>query len=74
MAHSNVIVHLYNSTSPLQRRVVFGLDKPEIIGIAVRGAQLIKDLVPTLPGTKVTLQYSPESFSATELDVRARNL
>jgi 2-isopropylmalate synthase len=63
-----VIVHLYNSTSPLQRRVVFGLDKPEIVGIAVRGAQLIKKLVPSLPETKVTLQYSPESFSATEMD------
>ena len=63
----NAIVHLYNSTSPLQRRVVFGMDREQIIGIAVRGAQLIKDLVPTLPDTNVTFEYSPESFSATEL-------
>ena len=62
------IVHLYNSTSPIQRRVVFGVGKPEIIAIAVRGTQLIKDLVPTLPGTDVVFQYSPESFSATEVE------
>src|SRR5258706_4687970 len=62
------IVHLYNSTSPLQRRVVFGMEKPDILNIAVRGAQLIKELVPTLPGTQVIMQYSPESFSSTEVD------
>ncbi len=62
------IVHLYNSTSPIQRRVVFGMDKPEIMGIAVRGAKLVKELVPTLTGTDVMLQYSPESFSSTEVD------
>src|SRR5579883_14573 len=62
------IVHLYNSTSPLQRRVVFGLDKPEIIQIATHGTQLIKELLPTLPGTHITFQYSPESFSSTEVE------
>src|SRR5579883_3034042 len=62
------IIHLYNSTSPLQRRVVFGMKKPEIVGIATRGTQLIKDLLPTLPGTQITFQYSPESFSSTEID------
>lgn len=62
------IVHVYNSTSPLQRRVVFGLDKPGIKDIAVRGVQLVKDLVPTLPETEIVLQYSPESFSSTELE------
>jgi len=62
------IVHLYNSTSPLQRRVVFGLDKPDIINIATRGAKLVKELVPTLPETQVIMQYSPESFSSTEVD------
>jgi 2-isopropylmalate synthase len=62
------IVHLYNSTSPLQRRVVFGLEKPDIINIAARGAQLVKELVPTLPETQVIMQYSPESFSSTEVD------
>ena len=63
-----VIIHLYNSTSPLQRRVVFGLEKPEIVGIATRGTRLIKDLVPTLPGTQVIFEYTPESFALTEVD------
>jgi 2-isopropylmalate synthase, yeast type len=62
------IVHLYNSTSEQQRRIVFGLDKPAIVDIAVRGTQLIKDLVPTLPNTEIKLEYSPESFTLTELD------
>ncbi len=62
------IVHLYNSTSPLQRRVVFGLKKPDIIAIATHGARLIKELVATVPETDITLQYSPESFSSTEVD------
>ncbi len=62
------IVHIYNSTSPLQRRVVFGMDKPEIVEIAVRGVQLIKQLAAQMPETAITLQYSPESFSSTELD------
>lgn len=61
------IVHLYNSTSPIQRRVVFGMEKPEIIGIATRGTQLVKELAATLPDTQVIFQYSPESFSSTEL-------
>lgn len=64
----NVIIHLYNSTSEQQRRIVFGLDKPAIVDIAVRGAKLIKELLPTLPGTHVTFEYSPESFSLTEID------
>jgi 2-isopropylmalate synthase len=62
------IVHLYNSTSPLQRRVVFGLEKPDIINIATRGAKLVKELIPTLPDTQIIMQYSPESFSSTEVD------
>ena len=61
------IVHLYNSTSPAQRKLVFGLDKPEIIGIATRGTTLVKELAASLKGTKVKFQYSPESFSGTEL-------
>jgi 2-isopropylmalate synthase len=60
------IIHLYNSTSPAQRRVVFGKSKAEIVEVAVRGAQWIKDRLPRLKGTEVMLQYSPESFSATE--------
>jgi 2-isopropylmalate synthase len=62
------IMHLYNSTSTLQRRVVFGLDKPGIVDIAVSGARLIRDLAATMPETEVIYQYSPESFTGTELD------
>src|SRR5579884_1866097 len=63
-----VIIHLYNSTSPAQRRVVFKMSKEEIVNVAVRGAQMIKDRLPRLKGTEVMLQYSPESFSATEVE------
>src|SRR5437016_4474306 len=62
------IVHLYNSTSPAQRRVVFGMSEKEIVRVAVRGAQWIKDRLPRLEGTEIMLQYSPESFSATEVE------
>ena len=62
------IVHLYNSTSTLQRRVVFGLDKEGIKKIATDGAQLCLDLVKTVPGTKVSFEYSPESYTGTELE------
>jgi 2-isopropylmalate synthase len=66
----SVIIHLYNAVSPAQRRVVFGLDKPDIIKMAVRGAQWVKDRVAALEagGTRVMLQYSPESFSLTEVE------
>lgn len=63
-----VVIHLYNSTSPAQRRVVFGKSKDEIKAVAVQGAQWIQERLPRLAGTKVTLQYSPESFSATEVE------
>jgi 2-isopropylmalate synthase len=63
------IVHIYNSTSPLQRRVTFGdATREQIRDIAIEGAKLVKELVPTVPHTEVVLQYSPESFSDTELD------
>ncbi len=63
------IVHIYNSTSPLQRRVTFGdATREQIRDIAIEGAKLVKELVPTIPQTEVVLQYSPESFSDTELD------
>lgn len=62
------IIHLYNSTSPAQRRVVFGKSQDEIKAIAVNGARLIKDRLHRLKGTEVMLQYSPESFSATEVE------
>lgn len=64
-----VIVHIYNSTSTLQRRVTFGdASREEIKAIAVDGAKVVKELVPTVPETEIVLQYSPESFSDTELD------
>ncbi len=63
-----VIIHMYNSTSPAQRRVVFGKTKEEIVGMARNGAQMIKNRLPRLAGTDVRLQYSPESFSATEVE------
>ncbi len=62
------IVHFYNSTSILQRRVVFGLDKPGITDIAVNAARLCKKLEATLPGTDVHYEYSPESYTGTEVD------
>ena len=64
------IIHLYNSTSPAQRRVVFGKSKDEIKAIAVNGARMIKDRLHRLTekGTEVMLQYSPESFSMTEVE------
>lgn len=62
------IVHLYNSTSPLQREVTFNKTKEEIKDIAVEGATLIKSLVDSVPETDIRLEYSPESFSDTEVD------
>jgi 2-isopropylmalate synthase len=62
------ILHLYNSTSTLQRRVVFGLDRAGITEIAVAGAQLIHQLAAEMTGTEIVFQYSPESFTGTELD------
>ena len=60
------IVHFYNSTNPLQRRVVFGLEKAGVVDIAVKAAQLCKELEPMLKGTEVRYEYSPESFTLTE--------
>ena len=62
------IVHLYNSTSTLQRRVVFGLDRAGVTDIAVKGAELIKKFADEMNGTEIIHQYSPESFTGTELD------
>ncbi len=62
------IVHFYNSTSILQRRVVFGLDQAGITQIAVDAAKLCRKLEPTLVGTQVRYEYSPESFTGTEID------
>ncbi len=62
------IVHLYNSTSTLQRRVVFGQDKEGIKKIATDAAELCLSLVDTVPGTKIYFEYSPESYTGTELE------
>ena len=62
----NAIVHFYNSTSVLQRRVVFGLEKEGITQIAVDAARQCRELESTLPGTNVRYEYSPESFTGTE--------
>jgi len=62
------IVHLYNSTSTLQRRVVFDLDKEGIKEIAVHGAELCLKYAEQIEGTEVYFEYSPESFTGTELD------
>lgn len=65
----NVIVHFYNSTSTLQRKVVFKKDMDGIIDIAVEGAKLIKELIDGYDGdTNFRLEYSPESFSGTETE------
>jgi 2-isopropylmalate synthase len=62
------IVHLYNSTSALQRRVVFGQDKEGIKQIATDAAELCLSLVDTVPGTLISFEYSPESYTGTELE------
>lgn len=65
----NVIVHFYNSTSTLQRKVVFKKDMDGIIDIAVNGAKLIRELTESYEGnTNFRFEYSPESFSGTEVD------
>ncbi|MDL2356738.1 MAG: 2-isopropylmalate synthase, partial [Pseudomonadota bacterium] len=62
------IVHIYNSVAPVFRRVVFGMSREEIIQIAVGGTTLVKELVKAHPQTDWGFEYSPESFSTTELD------
>lgn len=61
------IVHIYNSTSTLQRDVVFHMDRKQIIDIAVEGTKMVKRYAADFPG-KIILEYSPESFTGTELD------
>jgi 2-isopropylmalate synthase len=66
------IVHLYNSTSVLQRRVVFGMDEEGILDIAVRGAEMCKKYEELVPDTEIFYEYSPESFTGTELEYAVR--
>ncbi|MCP4829724.1 MAG: 2-isopropylmalate synthase, partial [Proteobacteria bacterium] len=62
------VVHVYNSTSTVQREQVFGLDRKGIVDIAVKGATLIKECAKQHPDTEWIFEYSPESFTGTELD------
>ncbi|WP_369070417.1 2-isopropylmalate synthase [Kineococcus terrestris] len=66
------IVHLYNSTSVLQRRVVFGMDEDGIVDLALQGARLCRKFEETVPGTTVYYEYSPESYTGTELEFARR--
>jgi 2-isopropylmalate synthase len=66
------IVHLYNSTSVLQRRVVFNQDRDGIIDIALQGARMCRKFEENMGDTLITYEYSPESFTGTELDFAAR--
>jgi 2-isopropylmalate synthase, yeast type len=66
------IVHLYNSTSVLQREVVFRTDVEGVLDIAVTGAHLCKKYEELIPDTEIQYEYSPESFTGTELEVAAR--
>ena len=63
----NVVVHIYNSTSTLQRDVVFHMEKPEIVQIAIEGTRMVKERMKNFPGN-IQLEYSPESFTGTEMD------
>ena len=67
-----VIVHLYNSTSTAQREQVFGLSEDEIVAIAEEGARLFDELAATMPETQFAFEYSPESFTGTELEFALR--
>jgi 2-isopropylmalate synthase len=62
------IVHVYNSTSELQRRTVFRTSKADIVDIASKGTVLVREETKKLPGTEIVYEYSPESFTGTELD------
>ncbi|WP_394251934.1 2-isopropylmalate synthase [Arthrobacter pityocampae] len=66
------IVHLYNSTSVLQRRVVFNQDQDGIIDLALQGARLCRKFEENMGSTMITYEYSPESFTGTELEFAAR--
>jgi len=62
------IVHVYNATSKPFRDMVFNMSRQEVIDMAVSGVRLIKELTATIPETEIQLQYSPETFTGTELD------
>lgn len=64
----SAVVHLYNSTSTLQRRIVFQKNRAEIVALAIEGARIIRETAAGYPETSFRYEYSPESFTGTELD------
>lgn len=64
----NAIFHLYNSTSTLQRKVVFRMDRAQVINLATDATRLVRQYVERIPDTDITFEYSPESYTATEMD------
>lgn len=64
----SAIFHLYTSTSPAQRKITFGMSKEEVKAVAVKGVRYLKENLHRVPGTRITLEFSPESFSNTEID------
>lgn len=66
------IVHIYNATAPVMRRVVFNMNEDEVVQLAVTHAQLVKDLAAQAPETDWTFEYSPEMFSGSELPFAKR--
>ena len=62
------IVHLYNAVSPAWRKIVFGMTRDEVRGIAIEGAKILRDCAAAQPDTNWTFEYSPETFSTAELD------
>ncbi|MFD2755608.1 2-isopropylmalate synthase [Comamonas terrae] len=66
------IVHLYNATAPVMRRVVLNMSEDEIVDLATTNAQMFKDIAASYPQTKWTFQYSPEMYSDTELEFSKR--
>jgi len=62
------ILHFYNSVSPAQRRITFNLSKDEVKAIAVTGAEVVRDWLPRMKDSDIRVEYSPESFSSTEMD------
>jgi 2-isopropylmalate synthase len=63
------IIHVYNATAPVWRKVVFGLSVPEVMDLVKKQVSLVKELTDQMPGTEWRLEYSPEAFSMTELEV-----
>ena len=66
------IVHVYNATAPVMRKVVFNMDEDEVVALAVHHARMLRDIAATMPETDWVFQYSPEMYSGTELEFSRR--